>query len=162
PGGQIWRSSHGETSQAAQWIERLKSVQVIAGTRVFSANDGQVQAETTEGICEIQYRKLILATGARERFLPFPGWTLPGVMGAGGLQALVKGGLSIRDKKVVVAGSGPLLLAAAAYLKQQGATVLLVAEQAPLRKLAGFAFQLLRQPAKIGQFIGLQTQLFGV
>ena len=54
---------------------------------------------------------MILATGARELFLPFPGWTLPNVMGAGGLQALVKSGLPIDGKAVVVAGSGPLLLA---------------------------------------------------
>ncbi len=40
--------------------------------------------------------RLVLATGALERFLPFPGWTLPGVYGAGGLQALYKGGFALR------------------------------------------------------------------
>ena len=71
-------------------------------------------AELGNEACELQYEKLILATGARERFLPFPGWTLPNVMGAGGLQAMVKSGLSVHGKRVVVAGTGPLLLAVAA------------------------------------------------
>ena len=53
-------------------------------------------------------------------------------MGAGGLQAMVKSGLPIEGKRVVVAGSGPLLLAVAAYLKKRGAKVRLVAEQAPI------------------------------
>ena len=78
---------------------------------------------------EITYAKLILATGARELFLPFPGWTLPHVMGVGGLQALAKGGLPVTGKRIVVAGSGPLLLAVAAYLEAHGATVPLIAEQ---------------------------------
>jgi len=69
---------------------------------------------------EIGFEKLIVATGARERFLPFPGWTLPGVMGAGGLQALVKAGLDARGKRVVIAGSGPLLLAVGAGLAGAG------------------------------------------
>ena len=72
----------------------------------------------------------MLATGARERFLPFPGWTLPNVMGAGGLQALAKSGLPVAGKRIVVAGSGPLLLAVAKYLRDHGADVLLIAEQA--------------------------------
>ncbi len=42
---------------------------------------------------EFEFGALVIATGARERLLPFPGWTLPNVMGAGGLQAMVKAGL---------------------------------------------------------------------
>jgi D-hydroxyproline dehydrogenase subunit alpha len=63
-------------------------------------------------------------------------------MGAGGLQALVKTGLPIEGKRVVVAGSGPLLLAVAAYLRKCGAEVLLIAEQASLMRLARFGFGL--------------------
>src|SRR4029450_1712409 len=95
------------------------------------------------------------STGACEPFLPFPGWTLPNVMGAGGLQALVKTGLPIQGKRVVVAGSGPLLLAVGAYLRGRGADVLLIAEQATSGGLLRFvvgsigklsqAFSLLRQ-----------------
>jgi NADPH-dependent 2,4-dienoyl-CoA reductase/sulfur reductase-like enzyme len=111
-------------------------------------------------LLSIQYRRLILACGARELFLPFDGWTLPGVYGAGGLQALVKSGFDVRGKKVVVAGSGPLLIAVAAYLRQRGAEVSLIAEQAPRGKLARFGGWLLRnQPGKIAEALGLGWQL---
>jgi NADPH-dependent 2,4-dienoyl-CoA reductase/sulfur reductase-like enzyme len=116
-------------------------------------------AETTSGVCELSYKSLVLATGARERFLPFPGWTLPNVMGAGGLQALVKTGLPIEGTRVVVAGSGPLLLAVAAYLRAHGANVLMIAEQAHPMQLARFAIGLF---SKRTQAFELKRQLKGV
>src|SRR5262249_30555057 len=108
------------------------------GGGVGQRGGGGALAEISDGCLSSTFDRLILATGARERFLPFPGWTLPNVMGAGGLQALVKTGLPIEGKRVVVAGSGPLLLAVAAYLRKRGADVLLVAEQAPVERLARF------------------------
>jgi NADPH-dependent 2,4-dienoyl-CoA reductase/sulfur reductase-like enzyme len=146
-GGQIWR---GGPPEAQVWFERIRGIEVISGARVFQQpKPGTLLAETTEGVCELSYRSLVLATGARERFLPFPGWTLPNVMGAGGLQALVKTGLPIEGKRVVVAGSGPLLLAVAAYLRAHGADVLLIAEQASVSRLAGFGIGLLRHGKKL-------------
>jgi len=158
-GGQIWR---GGPPEATVWFERIRSVdvEVINGARVFQQlRPGTLLAETTSGVCELSYKSLVLATGARERFLPFPGWTLPNVMGAGGLQALVKTGLPIEGKRVVVAGSGPLLLAVAAYLRGRGANVLLIAEQAPAMQLARFAVGLI---SKRTQAFELKRQLKGV
>src|ERR1700679_2730043 len=112
-GGQIWRAqsedkqSNGKQNEASQWAERLSAAGVTSlyGLRVVhQPAAGVLLAENLDGFCELTYEKLILATGARERFLPFPGWTLPNVMGAGGLQAMVKSGLPIRGKRVVVAG----------------------------------------------------------
>ena len=60
---------------------------------------------------DVQADCVILATGSRELFLPFPGWTLPGVLGVGGAQALSKTGVSFRDRRVVIAGSGPVTVA---------------------------------------------------
>src|SRR5262249_22605367 len=88
------------------------------------------------------YQRLVLATGARERFLPFPGWTLPHVMGAGGIQAMVKSGMPIASKRVVVVGSGPLLIAGATYLRKCGAEIAVVAAQAPWRGLMEVALAL--------------------
>ena len=68
---------------------------------------------------------------ARELFLPFPGWTLPGVIGPGGLQSLAKNGWPVNEKRVAIAGSGPLLLAVAVGLKRLGAAVVSISEQAP-------------------------------
>lgn len=171
-GGQIWRGEQrkASTPEAAEWLRRVQAAQIefLPGARVYDQPEpGQLLAEmplaeTFDGVLELRFRKLILATGARERFLPFPGWTLPGVAGAGGLQALVKSGLPIEGKKVVVAGTGPLLLAVAAYLRKRGAQVLLIAEQASQRKLLSFGFGLWRSPGKIFQAIQLKRELAGI
>lgn len=166
-GGQIWRGEQRKpsTPEAAEWLWRVQAAQVefISGARVYDQPEaGVLLAETFDGMLKLGYRKLILATGARERFLPFPGWTLPGVAGAGGLQALVKSGLPIEGKTVVVAGTGPLLLAVAAYLRKRGAQVLLIAEQASQRKLFSFGLGLWRSPGKIIQAIQLKRELAGI
>lgn len=155
-GGQIWRGERREprSREAQVWLERVRSVeiQLLAGARVFQQLEpGRLLAEETAGVRELRYESLVLATGARERYLPFPGWTLPNVMGAGGLQALVKGGLPVERRRIVVAGSGPLLLAVAAYLREHGAEVFLVAEQAPQHRLARFGLGLMGQPGKLSQ-----------
>jgi NADPH-dependent 2,4-dienoyl-CoA reductase/sulfur reductase-like enzyme len=80
---------------------------------VTRAEDSSValHAERTGAPIRIEARTaLVLATGARELLLPFPGWTLPGVIGIGGAQALLKSGWIVRGLRVVIAGSGPLLL----------------------------------------------------
>jgi NADPH-dependent 2,4-dienoyl-CoA reductase/sulfur reductase-like enzyme len=119
-------------------------------------------AETLDGFSELTYTKLVLATGARERFLPFPGWTLPNVMGAGGLQAMVKSGLPIRGKRVLIAGTGPLLLAVAAYLRERGAEVAMICEQACWGSLARFGMALFDWPTKILQGLQLKRDVIGI
>jgi D-hydroxyproline dehydrogenase subunit alpha len=166
-GGQIWRGGeeHSPSAQASEWHAQLAraSVTLIYGAKVVARESADVLvAETWERTLKLRFAKLVLATGARERFLPFPGWTLPGVMGAGGLQALVKSGLSVLGKRVVIAGSGPLLLAVAEYLRRAGANVLLIAEQAPAARVRGFAARLLVHPAKLWQAIRLRRALGGV
>jgi NADPH-dependent 2,4-dienoyl-CoA reductase/sulfur reductase-like enzyme len=155
-GGQIWR---GETS--GKWLENLANsgAELISGARIIAA-DGvrrSLLAETAHGAVNIGYDKLILATGARELFLPFPGWTLPNVMGVGGLQALVKSGLPVDGKRIVVAGSGPLLLSLAAYLRDHGAIVSAIAEQAGWGKLIRFGAALLGHPGKLAQAVSLRS-----
>jgi D-hydroxyproline dehydrogenase subunit alpha len=165
-GGQIWRGEASDSrSEAGQWAERLQraGVSVLCGTRIlYHTHAGCLLSETSGGVCELHYQQLILATGARERFLPFPGWTLPNVLGAGGLQALVKSGLPIAGKRVVVAGSGPLLLTVAAYLQKRGAEIPLICEQASWGSLARFTGALLGQPQKIRQGLGLRKQLANI
>ncbi|MEW2044800.1 NAD(P)/FAD-dependent oxidoreductase [Streptomyces sp. NPDC005476] len=71
---------------------------------------------------------VLLATGGYEKVLPFPGWTLPGVVTAGGAQALLKGGLVLPGRTAVVAGTGPLLLPVATGLSAAGARVAALVE----------------------------------
>ena len=153
PGGQIWRGggSGAHHPEATHWLERLSrsSVTLMAGTRVFYAHTGSLEAESDDSLCQILYGKLILATGARELFLPFPGWTLPNVVGAGGLQAMVKSGLPVTGKRVVIAGTGPLLLAVAAYLSESGASVLCICEQSSSLHLRSFTLAMAAFPRKL-------------
>lgn len=163
-GGQIWRGEFGseQSQDAARWSHLLRSADVtkICGKRVFDQLEaGVLLAEGADDVCELRYQSLVLATGARERFLPFPGWTLPNVMGAGGLQAMVKSGLPIRGRRVVVAGTGPLLLAVAAYLRKQGAEIPIICEQASWSSLARFSLELLSYPGKIAQGLQLKKAL---
>lgn len=164
-GGQIWRSGAHLPAAARRWKARLDAAAVVRlqGWRIVDGpepgalwaerNDAGIAGDAGDGT-ELRYRKLILATGARERLLPFPGWTLPHVMGAGGLDAMVRGGLPIAGKRVVVAGTGPLLLAVAAHLAAHGAEIAAVCEQASLAQMRPLLLQVLRQPAKLWQGVG--------
>jgi NADPH-dependent 2,4-dienoyl-CoA reductase/sulfur reductase-like enzyme len=163
-GGQIWRAGT-EDGDAAKWRGLLGDARVtkLYGKRVLDQPEGGVLlAEGTDDLCELRYQNLVVATGARERFLPFPGWTLPNVMGAGGLQAMVKSGLPIRGKRVVVAGTGPLLLAVAANLRKHGAQIPIICEQASWSSLARFSAGLLSYPGKIAQGLQLKKELAGI
>lgn len=183
PGGQIWRHRLREElpAQARAWLERFdrSGARLIAGAQVVDAwtaadtggaagSRGAVPegfrllAEVDGERLEVAAERVILATGARELFLPFPGWTLPNVFGVGGAQALVKAGASFAGKRVVVAGSGPLLLAVGATLASKGARVAVVAEQAGGAALARFgATLLLRSPGRIVQAARLRSALGG-
>jgi NADPH-dependent 2,4-dienoyl-CoA reductase/sulfur reductase-like enzyme len=168
-GGQIWRGEERNPTvpEAMSWCERVRQsgVHIWRGARIFDGEPGAdgepgvLFVETPERMQAVRYSRLVIATGARERFLPFPGWTLPNVMGAGGLQAMVKSGLPIAGKRVVVAGTGPLLLAVATYLVAHGAQVCAIAEQAPLASLAWFAARLTVAPAKLVQALQFKRQL---
>ena len=100
---------------------------------------------------------VVLATGAFDRPLPFPGWTLPGVMTGGGAQSLVKGQHVLPGRRVVVAGTGPFLLAVAATLLEYGADVAAVVEAndpvtGSLRQVRGLASGL-GKAGDLGRFI---------
>ena len=156
PGGQIWRRGGSQPAVAHNRLTKLEATPLVRlyGWRVFDfPRPGTLRAESNSDCRDLCFEKLILATGARERFLPFPGWTLPNVMGAGGLEALVRGGLPINRKRVLVAGTGPLLVAVAAHLARHGAVIVALCEQAPLRRFIPFAASLLSEPAKLLQGI---------
>lgn len=167
-GGQIWRGGPAQQKDGrarALWqaVQAADNVTFLSGTRVLmQTQPGELLVQDAEQAHSIRYNRLILATGARELLLPFPGWTLPGVTGAGGLQALAKGGYPVQGKRVVVAGTGPLLLAVAATLKERGAIVSAIVEQASLPALARFAAGLALTPSKAVQALRLGASLRGI
>jgi len=149
-GGQIWRQGPGAATSraAAAWLRRVQHVRIVHvhGAEVIDA-DGRFTLHLSTG-ARVHAPEIILAAGARELFLPFPGWTLPGVVGIGGAQALLKSGLDVRGRRIVISGSGPLLLPVAASLARAGATVLEVVEQAPPAAVWRFAAGLWRHPSR--------------
>jgi thioredoxin reductase len=147
PGHHVWTvlpehpTETGQPGTAPVW--RLHAV-ADEGTRTGNEDGG-------ESPVTVRARTVVLATGAYERHLPFPGWTLPGVVGAGGAQAMLKSGLVLPGRRTVVAGSGPLLLAVAASLAAAGGTVPAVVEAAAYPAYAHRPAALLRNPRKLAE-----------
>jgi len=136
-GGQFWRHREGETGAHGyrQWpvFAGLSSiveerVDHVPGATVWFAarSDRYFELQTSVGV----YRapRIVLATGAHDRILPFPGWHLPGVVTPGAAQALLKGSGVPVGRRVVVAGAGPFLLPVAVGLAEAGVRVVGVFE----------------------------------
>lgn len=143
PGGQIYRNIEaagdsrlgeilGEDYRAGERLARglrESSVDYRPGTTVWRV-DGDGRVAWTDGTRArlTQAGRIVAATGAMERPVPIPGWTLPGVMGAGAAQVLLKTAGMVPEGPVVIAGSGPLLFLVAAQLAAAGADIAAVIE----------------------------------
>ena len=165
-GGQIWRGQQAQASSPAAkyWFERFQKAgaTLISGAAVIEfPTECALLTERNTGPVQVRWEQLVLATGARELFLPFPGWTLPGVVGPGGLQTLIKNGWPVEGQHAVVAGSGPLLLVVADTLKKKGAQVVVIAEQAPRKSVVRFGFRLSPYPLKFLQAANLRLRTLG-
>ena len=118
-----------------------------------------------EGIAEIVYAHcVIVATGAQERAVPVPGATLPGVMGAGGAQSLLKGSGLVPDVPVVIAGSGPLVYLVAWQLVRAGAPVralLLTMPAGRTWRAVGTLPEALAMPGALRKGIGWRRAIAG-
>lgn len=99
------------------------------GTLVWDLSASlQLSLYGPRGAEQIRARAVIVAGGGRELVLPFPGWTLPGVMTAGAAQLLVNKYGVLPGRRALVAGAGPLLLPAACALARMGAQIHTVLE----------------------------------
>ncbi|MFD9028545.1 FAD-dependent oxidoreductase, partial [Streptomyces parvulus] len=157
PGGQYYRQPAHELNSRRpkalhhQWRtwERLRDGFTASGVRVLTdhhvwyveARSGGFAVHALLGPDQqepatVHADAVLLATGGHEHVLPFPGWTLPGVVTAGGAQAMLKGGLVVPGHTAVVAGTGPLLLPVAAGLAAAGVHVAALVESADPRDVA--------------------------
>ncbi|MFM7680019.1 MAG: FAD-dependent oxidoreductase [Roseiflexaceae bacterium] len=142
-GGQIWRGLGDARAQRAAAVTTHPRLHWLPHCRVVAAPTSHtLLVETPTQALLISATHIIIATGARERLLPFPGWTTPGVMGIGGLQALAKGGMPIAGKRIVLAGTGPLIWPVAHYLASHGAILSAIIEQQPVSRLLRFGLSL--------------------
>ncbi|RCI75383.1 FAD-binding protein [Pseudomonas aeruginosa] len=110
--------------------------------------DGQhlMVLDEAERLHEVEYSHLLLATGCHERSVPFPGWTLPGVMLLGGLQLQIKSGVVKPLGDTLIAGSGPLLPLVACQLHAAGVRVAGVYEACAFGRMARESLALLNKP----------------
>ena len=112
-------------------IEQSGARLLTRTSAVAIEGDEVVLLEEGERTRAVTARRILLAPGAHDRPVVFPGWTLPGVITAGGAQALVKTQRILPGREIVFAGSGPLALAFPAQLRDYGANVTLVLEAGP-------------------------------
>lgn len=111
----------------------------------------------------VESRAVVIATGAYDRPHAFPGWTLPGVMTAGGIQQLVKRTGVVPGSRIVLAGTGPFLLPVAATLIEHGVRPVAIVEAAPRSAWLKFSVAAakmrshLREGASYGKSIGLSA-----
>lgn len=157
PGGQVWRNleARGGDRAGIDLIRRVRAgdTELRFGTTLVdigfspAAEDAPTLTWMAAGrLGRTAARAVVLATGAMERPMPFPGWTLPGVLGVGALQTALKAGGLLPGSDsggLVLAGQGPLLLLYLAQVAAAGGTVSAVLDTTPRdRKLAGLAARL--------------------
>lgn len=94
--------------------------------------EGVLHALTPAGRRTFAYDRLILATGATDRLAPVPGWQSAGVYSLGAAQIALKAQGVALGRKIVLAGSGPLLTLVACQLLKAGADVSAALDTAPL------------------------------
>lgn len=123
-------------------------------TLVWNAEDHRLDVLQEGRAGTLDYTHLIVATGATDRILPVPGWTLPGVYSLGAAQIALKYQGCAIGERVVFAGSGPLLYLVAYQYAKAGAKVLAVLDSAP------FSAQCRALPALLGQPLTLAKGLY--
>jgi NADPH-dependent 2,4-dienoyl-CoA reductase/sulfur reductase-like enzyme len=153
PGGQIYRQAHpalgdeqtaepGERARKHAILVRFetiaKSIDYRPGANVYALfPNGELHVAQDDASEVLRPDAIILATGVREMCIPFPGWTTPGVMFAGGAQAILKSQRILPGRRAVVAGCGPLPIVVAAQLLRAGGTVAALASLRPMREMFG-------------------------
>lgn len=154
--GHEYRDGHALIEQARASGADIRSSTIVWGAweRTLTYVSDETRADT------IAARAIVLATGARDRAVAFPGWTLPGVLTAGAAKTMVAIQRVLPGKRILMAGSGPLALAFSAQLREYGANIVEVAEAAPAPSLADYAELALNgEPSVLGDAARYRMQL---
>ncbi len=148
PGGQIYRGIEDAPARGEQWMTLLgedyaRGLDLVKRFRASTAQyrpehsvfdiapDGGLGILGPDGAHWIEAERVLVATGAMERPVPLPGWTLPGVMGAGAAQTLLKSSALVPGARTVIAGSGPLVYLVARQMQTGGANLVAVLDTTP-------------------------------
>lgn len=144
-GGQLWRKTlqtpSGMLSPSSRPLQNFKrsyrntgpdgNVSTLTHTSILGIFlDKHILLSGNKGGCrQIEARFIIFATGAREKVIPFKGWTLPGVMTLGAVQILLKSHGILASQKMLLSGTGPLLYLLGAQIAGSGGRVEAILEQ---------------------------------
>jgi NADPH-dependent 2,4-dienoyl-CoA reductase/sulfur reductase-like enzyme len=168
PGGQVYRAMPEGLSQPAGKRDHdstagkaLRDALAASGVvyrpnaRVWSIS-GRFRIDTVSprGSESVVAPRLVAATGAHERIVPFPGWTLPGVIGLAGATILLKSQGMMPGRRTLVAGCGPLLAAVAAKIIAGGGEVAGIVDLAGPGDWLGALPALATRPALLRQGLG--------
>jgi hydrogen cyanide synthase HcnB len=162
PGGQIYRQppfefkrSDGRTlglkhQDGQRLIHRFNqltgAMELYQNSLIWGIFDGRELAFKRGQTCDgVSFNKLILCEGACERAVPFPGWTLPGIMTLGGIQKFILNQQVLPGQRVLLSGSGPLLLAVAAEVLKAGAQSLILCEASNMKGAFKLSMEMLNQ-----------------
>lgn len=160
-GGQIYRRQPANFKRSAQQLygfeakkaeavhrtidELASQIDYRPETLVWNAENDQLDTLSNGRSSIVEYSNIIVATGATDRILPVPGWTLPGVYSLGAAQIALKYQGCAIGERVAFCGSGPLLYLVAYQYAKAGAKVVAVLDSAP------FSAQVRALPALLGQ-----------
>lgn len=166
-GGQVYRRAPGNFQRPASQLYGFEARKAEAvhqaldalhgqidyrpDTLVWNAEDGHLHTLSQQRVGTVQYDRLLIATGATDRILPVPGWTLPGVYSLGAAQIALKAQGCAIGEHVVFAGSGPLLYLVAYQYAKAGARVLAVLDSSPFGAQVAALPRLLLQPATLAK-----------
>ena len=166
-GGQVYRRAPGNFQRPASQLYGFEARKAGAvhealdalhaqidyrpDTLVWNAEDGHLHTLSQQRVGTIQYDHLLIATGATDRILPVPGWTLPGVYSLGAAQIALKAQGCAIGERVVFAGSGPLLYLVAYQYAKAGARVLAVLDSSPFGAQVAALPRLLLQPSTLAK-----------
>ena len=162
-GGQIYRQPPPALQRPAAALYGFEAGKATALFERFAALRAQIDHRPDTLVWQIENRTLhllhqgrpdtlafdalVLATGATDRVLPFPGWTLPGVVTLGAAQVALKAQAALVGPRVVFAGTGPLLYLVAWQYAQAGGAVQAVLDVAPAGSRRRALPQLLARPS---------------
>jgi thioredoxin reductase len=171
-GGQIYRQSQRPGSSTGGGLPaRLRRVAghpgitLAMGVSVWHAGPAgpgfrlHCAGGERQAVDAVDAQAVVVATGATELVVPFPGWTLPGVVTAGAAQAMLKAQQTLVGRRILVAGTGPLLLPVAAGLARGGARVTGVYEAARIGPMLAGLPGIARHPGKLTEAAGYAAAL---
>ena len=176
-GGQIYRRPPAGFMRSAQQLYGSEAGKALALHSLFDCMvargeveyhpqssamalaDNMLQVLTPAGRWEFAYNRLILATGATDRLVPIPGWQAPGVYSLGAAQIALKAQGVALGRRIVLAGSGPLLTLVAAQLLKAGANVAAVLDTASLRNQILALPDMMARPALVVRGLAMRMKL---